>query len=341
MKYSVAHFQTTFAEQWQADIFAQALCDIGFDTIDDTPLPCTASEEQDASRRCGLQAAPADNCQIVNSQIVKSLSAYIPTTQLDLPALHSLVAQTEGVSLLSVEDCPDENWNAVWESEHPAEQLPMGVVIVPHCAFGAGHHETTGMLIDALMERDWTGCRVLDNGCGTGVLGIFAAKRGAESVLAIDIDDKSVENTRENAARNSVAIEVQQGTLETLADGFGRRHLTGDAGGISECVPIHQCSQGGAVSRPHHWQQTECIPTRQGLNGQMVQSLPPFDLILSNIHRNILLSQLPLYARLGKEVWLSGFYEEDEQSLLAAAEELGLRMVGCYRRNGWSMLQLR
>lgn len=253
MKYSVAHFQTSFAEQWQADIFAQALCDIGFDTIDGS-------------------------------------DAYIPTTQLDLPALHSLVAQTEGVSLLSVEDCPDENWNAVWESEHAAEQLPMGVVIVPHCAFGAGHHETTGMLIDALMERDWTGCRVLDNGCGTGVLGIFAAKRGAANVLAIDIDDKSVENTRENAARNGVTIEAQQGTLEALADD--------------------------------------------------IPSAGPFDLILSNIHRNILLSQLPLYARLTKEVWLSGFYEDDAPALIAAAEKVGFRVAKQSTRNNWCMLQL-
>lgn len=253
MKYSVAHFQTTFAEQWQADIFAQALCDIGFDTIDGS-------------------------------------DAYIPTTQLDLPALQALVAHTEGVSLLSVEDCPDENWNAVWESEHPAEQLPMGVVIVPHCAFGAGHHETTGMLIDALMERDWTGCRVLDNGCGTGVLGIFAAKRGAEHVLAIDIDDKSVENTRENAARNGVEIEAKQATLEALADD------TPSAGSL--------------------------------------------DLILSNIHRNILLSQLPLYARLTKEVWLSGFYEDDAPALIAAAEKVGFRVAKQSTRNNWCMLCL-
>ena len=293
MQYSVAHFQTSFAEQWQADVFAQALCDIGFDTIEDTP-------------------SDNDNSQIVNCPIVQSLSAYIPTAHLDIPALQALVTQTEGVSLLSVEECPDENWNAVWESEHAAEQLPMDVVIIPHCAFGAGHHETTGMMIDALMERDLMGCRVLDNGCGTGVLGIFAAKRGADSVLAIDIDDKSVENTRENAARNGVEIETKQGTLETLADDFGRRHLTGDAG-VSPAV------------------------NGQFVNCQIVQS---FDLILANIHRNILLSQLPLYARLTKEVWLSGFYEDDAPALIAAAEEVGFRLTKQRTRNNWCMLQL-
>ncbi|MCI6323950.1 MAG: 50S ribosomal protein L11 methyltransferase [Bacteroidales bacterium] len=272
MQYSVAHFQTSFAEQWQADIFAQALCDIGFDTIDGS-------------------------------------DAYIPTAHLDIPALQALVAQTEGVSLLSVEECPDENWNAVWESEHAAEQLPMDVVIIPHCAFGAGHHETTGMMIDALMERDLSGCRVLDNGCGTGVLGIFAAKRGADSVLAIDIDDKSVENTRENAARNGVEIETKQGTLETLTDDWGRPDSV--AGENSQFV-----------------------------NCQIVQYTPPFDLILSNIHRNILLSQLPLYARLTKEVWLSGFYEDDAPALIAAAEEVGFRVAKLSTRNNWCMLQL-
>ena len=274
MQYSVAHFQTSFAEQWQADIFAQSLCDIGFDTIDGS-------------------------------------DAYIPTAHLDIPALQALVAQTEGVSLLSVEECPDENWNAVWESEHAAEQLPMDVLIIPHCAFGAGHHETTGMMIDALMERDLSGCRVLDNGCGTGVLGIFAAKRGADSVIAIDIDDKSVENTLENAARNGITICALQGTLETLTD---------------------------ARVRPDKSGLKDQIANSQIVNGQIVKS---FDLILANIHRNILLSQLPLYAQLSKEVWLSGFYEQDAPTLIAAAEKVGLHVVGHNQRNGWSMLQLR
>ena len=305
MQYSVAHFQTSFAEQWQADVFAQALCDIGFDTIEDTPSDNGNSK--------------LVNCQMVNCPIVQSLSAYIPTAQLDKAALQALVAQTEGVSLLSVEECPDENWNAVWESEHAAEQLPMDVVIIPHCAFGAGHHETTGMMIDALMERDLSGCRVLDNGCGTGVLGIFAAKRGADSVIAIDIDDKSVENTLENAARNGVTIRALQGTLETLADDNTVR-VRPDMSGLKDQIENSQ------------------MENSQIVNGQMVKS---FDLILANIHRNILLSQLPLYAKLSKEVWLSGFYEQDAPSLIAAAEEAGFHLTAKHTRNNWCMLQLR
>ena len=309
MQYSVAHFQTSFAEQWQADVFAQALCDIGFDTIEDTP-------------------SDNGNSQMVNCPIFQSLSAYIPTAHLDIPALQALVAQTEDVSLLSVEECPDENWNAVWESEHAAEQLPMDVVIIPHCAFGAGHHETTGMMIDALMERDLSGCRVLDNGCGTGVLGIFAAKRGADSVIAIDIDDKSVENTLENAARNGVTIRALQGTLETIADDNSVR-VRPDMSGLKDHIEVR------VRRRPRLLK--DQIENGKMVNGKMVQS---FDLILANIHRNILLSQLPLYAKLSKEVWLSGFYEQDAPTLIAAAENVGFHIINKHTRNNWCMLCL-
>ena len=205
----------------------------------------------------------------------------------------------------------------------------MDVVIIPHCAFGAGHHETTGMMIDALMERDLTGCRVLDNGCGTGVLGIFAAKRGADSVLAIDIDEKSVENTLENAARNGVTIRALQGTLETIADDNSVR-VRPDMSGLKDHIEVR------VRKRPRLLK--DQIENSQIVNGQIVQS---FDLILANIHRNILLSQLPLYAQLSKEVWLSGFYEQDAPTLIAAAEKVGLHVVGHNQRNGWSMLQLR
>ena len=66
------------------------------------------------------------------------------------------------------------------------------------------------------------------------------------------------------------------------------------------------------------------IENSQIANGQIVQS---FDLILANIHRNILLSQLSLYAQLSKEVWLSGFYEQDAPVLIAAAEKVGLHVA--------------
>ena len=63
-------------------------------------------------------------------------------------------------------------------------------------------------MIDALLSSDLTDKSVLDHGTGTGVLAIFAKKRGADKVVAVDIDEKSVENAKENAALNDVSIEV-------------------------------------------------------------------------------------------------------------------------------------
>ena len=251
MRYSVATLDMHFAEEWQADVFVQALFDLGFDTIDGN-------------------------------------RAYIPTATLDAQrqALDALIDSTEGVTLLGLEDCPDENWNAAWEAEHPVQELPLGVKIVPHCAFGAGHHETTAMMIDALLETDLQGLRVLDHGTGTGVLAIFAKRRGASEVLAVDIDEKSVENARENAALNSVEIDVRLGST----------------------VP------------------------EEGR----------FDLIMANIHRNILLANMPSYAahlNPGGQLWLSGFYATDCDALRQATEENGLQITDLRANGEWQWMR--
>lgn len=252
MKYSVARFSFSFAEPWQEEVFTQSLCDLGFDTLDGS-------------------------------------DAYIPTDVLDAHRadIEQFIADTEGVTLLSFDECPDENWNATWEAEHPMEELPLGVKIIPHCAFGAGHHETTGMMISALLQTDLTGKSILDNGCGTGVLGIFAALRGATHVLAVDIDDKSVLNTQENATLNGVQIETRLG--DTPPAGH-------------------------------------------------------YDLIMANIHRNILLSQMSLYARYlnpGGQLWLSGFYADDCPALTAAAENVGLTHTATRTDGDWCMLEFQ
>ncbi len=222
---------------------------------------------------------------------------YIPTElwEQNETALRSYIDDSEGASLVSVEACEDRNWNEVWEAEHPVQELPLGVKIVPHCAFGAGHHETTSMMIEALLQTELTGQKVLDNGCGTGVLGIFATKRGAKSVIAIDIDDKSVQNTLENAALNGMEIDARLGDLSSLP--FGK--------GLEE---------------------------------------GSFDLILANIHRNILLAQMPLYARVlkkGGEVWMSGFYETDIPALQEAAEKEGLTLIEVRENGEWRWMRCR
>ena len=251
MQYSAATFDFHFTEDWQADIFTQRLFDLGFDTID-------------------------------------SNKAYIPTDVLTTneEAIHTFIHQTKEVTLLSIEDCPDENWNATWESEHPIQELPMNVKIIPHCAFGAGHHETTSMMIDGLLKYSLVGKRVLDHGTGTGVLAIFAKRLGATQVVAVDIDDKSVVNARENAALNEVEIDVRLGAT----------------------------------------------PPEES-----------FDLILANIHRNILLDNMSRYAAClnsNGQLWLSGFYEEDCPALIEAAKAEGFRLLSQHANGEWRMLQL-
>ena len=276
MKYHVLHITTDFAEEWQKEVFDQELCDLGVDTIDDA----------------GLEPEQAGHADY-----------YIPSDlwEQNQEAIQAQISDTEGATLLSVDEVPDENWNAVWEAEHPVQELPLGVKIIPHCAFGAGHHETTAMMIEALIhfksQISNLKFNVLDNGCGTGVLGIFAKKLGAAHVLAVDIDDKSVQNTLENAALNGVELDVRLGSVSEQ----GERSVL--------------C-------------QTE---------GRSV-----FDLVLANIHRNILLAQMPIYARIikeGGEVWMSGFYETDCPALEEEAKKNGLRLIEVRANGEWRMMR--
>ena len=277
MKYHVLHITTDFAEEWQKEVFDQELCDLGVDTID-----------------AGLEPEQAGHADY-----------YIPSDlwEQNQDTIQAQISDTEGATLLSVDEVPDENWNAVWEAEHPVQELPLGVKIIPHCAFGAGHHETTAMMIEALInfksQISNFKFNVLDNGCGTGVLGIFAKKLGAAHVLAVDIDDKSVQNTLENAALNGVELDVRLGSVSEQ----GERSVL--------------C-------------QTE---------GRTV-----FDLVLANIHRNILLAQMPIYARIikeGGEVWMSGFYETDCPALEEEAKKNGLQLIEVRANGEWRMMRCR
>lgn len=112
-----------------------------------------------------------------------------------------------------------QNWNENWEKDfHPVfvedlvtilapfHDLSLGegmkVVIQPQMSFGTGHHQTTWMMSKALFDLENLPENVLDMGTGTGVLAIIAEKLGAENVLAIDIEEWSAENAKENAERN-------------------------------------------------------------------------------------------------------------------------------------------
>ncbi len=130
-----------------------------------------------------------------------------------------------------------EDWNREWENQgfepidiseklliydarKPLPDLfrPIKIGIEARLAFGTGTHETTQMILSYLVTLPLEGKRVLDCGCGTGILGISALKLGAESVVAYDIDAWSVTNTLHNAELNDVRnIEVLEGDRRVLS----------------------------------------------------------------------------------------------------------------------------
>lgn len=126
---------------------------------------------------------------------------------------------------------PDRDWQAAWkatvgpvwappfvvvpswsEAEHCPGDDEVTLVLDPGRAFGSGHHATTALCLEALGREELTGRRVLDVGCGSGILAIAAARRGAR-VLAVDLDPDAVAVTHENAARNGVSVTARVGSV--------------------------------------------------------------------------------------------------------------------------------
>ena len=147
----------------------------------------------------------------------------------DIQILHS----DEVTFLWEVKEIEQVNWNQEWERNfepievagevsirapfHKNPGLKYDIVIEPKMSFGTGHHETTHLMVQHLLDLDLKGKKVLDMGCGTGILAIFAELKGATSVDAIDMDNWCYENSLENVDRNNCkAIEVFEGDASLL-----------------------------------------------------------------------------------------------------------------------------
>lgn len=153
------------------------------------------------------------------------------------------------------------NWNAEWEKNfnpiivdnlvsvrapfHENPKVKYDIVIEPKMSFGTGHHETTHMMIQHLLQLDVKDKKVLDMGCGTGILAIFAEMKGAKPIDAIDIDNWCYENSIENAERNHCsAISVYEGDSSLLKDkeydiiiaNINRNILLNDMGIYTSCL---------------------------------------------------------------------------------------------------------
>lgn len=163
--------------------------------------------------------------------------AYIPSAKLNQAALDEIFQSLMEIGCRmewKTEEIPEQNWNILWESNfepviiddqcvirapfhEPFTDIPIRITIEPKMSFGTGHHQTTRLMIGKMLQLDFQGRKVLDMGCGTGILGILASLLGAANVCCIDFDRWAYENTIENIARNSISnIKVIEGGKENI-----------------------------------------------------------------------------------------------------------------------------
>lgn len=205
MNYYELLFTTIVTEDYQQDLLINALGQIGFDTFEEVEF---------------------------------GFKAYIPTDDFDKKVLDEVLNNYRDMFTFSYDITliPLKNWNEVWESNFepiiikdkiyvratfhaPRPEFAYEIVIDPKMAFGTGHHQTTSMMLEMLLENDMTGKKVLDMGCGTGILAIIASKSGASEVTAIDYDPVCFESTKENSQLNKIFnVQTLNGSKEAIPD---------------------------------------------------------------------------------------------------------------------------
>ena len=171
----------------------------------------------------------------------KDLKAYIERTAIeDEDFLIDALKQVPGISY-SESVIEEINWNAKWEagfepvavndtegkpfafiraSFHEADpSFPHDIIVTPKMSFGTGHHDTTYLMTEQMSAIDLSGKSVIDFGTGTGILAILAEKLGAASITAIDCDDWSINNAKENAAMNGCE-KINLVKAETIPPGI-------------------------------------------------------------------------------------------------------------------------
>ena len=235
------------------------------------------------------------------------IQAYIQQTLFDEEALKEMVVNfplPDTRIEYTIKEAEDINWNEEWEKNFfqpivigdrccihstfhkDTPKTEYEILINPQMAFGTGHHETTSLIIEELLDSELKDKSLLDMGCGTSILAILARMRGARPCTAIDIDEWCVRNSIENIELNGVnEIAVSQGDASSLV-GKG-----------------------------------------------------PFDVIIANINRNILLNDMRHYIACmhpGAELYMSGFYIDDIHAIREEAEKNGLVFVHYKEKNRWA-----
>lgn len=189
MNYKELTFIVSSSEDYHRDLLINSLSEIGFDTFEETD---------------------------------SGFKAYIPVSSYSLEQLTEALSEYKETVSYSYDEkfIPYKNWNEVWESNfepleianqcyvratfhQPRPEFKYEIVIDPKMAFGTGHHQTTSMMMQWMLEEDFKNKSVLDMGCGTGILAILASKLGAADVVAIDHDPLCYESTLENTSLNA------------------------------------------------------------------------------------------------------------------------------------------
>jgi ribosomal protein L11 methyltransferase len=203
----------------------------------------------------------------------------------------------------SIETIPQQNWNDQWEKSFdpvvienfcairaafhsPIQNVQHELIITPKMSFGTGHHATTSLVIQLMQEIDFSKKQVFDFGTGTGVLAILAEKLNAESILAIDNDEWSIINAKENILQNN-------------------------------CSKI-------VIEKSHK------IPSKK-----------KFDIILANINKNVIQSNLGSIAKqLSNNGVLitSGLLKTDEKEIVTSALKEHLKLQKSLEASGWIAL---
>ncbi len=202
--YIEVRFDITPCDETATDVMAALLCDFGYESF----LPDETG-----------------------------LTAYVKKELFDEAALPSIIDDFPMYSQIkySVELVEGQDWNSEWEKNYfkpiivgdkcvihssfhkDIPSLPYDIVIDPKMAFGTGHHATTSLVIENLLEMDLEGRSVIDMGTGTGILAILALMRGATNITAIEIDPMAHANAIENLKINGAeAVDLILGDASKL-----------------------------------------------------------------------------------------------------------------------------
>lgn len=265
------------AEEWLLDVIIAGLADKGFESF---------------------------------SEVDSGFEAFIPVYLYDVNVVNNILEEYKGRFSFKEETTliKSQNWNSEWEDNYfkpvviADECLIRGplhtnyphcrfeIIIEPGMSFGTGYHETTVMMIKAVLRTSLQDKYVLDLGCGTGILSILASMLNASSVTAVDIDERAVQTTIKNSALNDITnIDAVKGDISAVQNNR-------------------------------------------------------FDVILSNLFRNILISNMKTCSQILNDdgcLYVSGFYTEDIPVIKGEAGKYGLKEIKRLIQNNWVVLVLK